>query len=321
MTKDKILDISFVLEHSDPKEIRSLDIEGAPNGIKQFSVVDANLNNIFNCYFASGDDIKGQKRITIAKAVKNAKVLIGFNIASDLMALQKFNFKLKEHTVVIDLYRTFLFRINNGLESSNKLVQGLSLKDVAAYYGIQNKKGWHNSFVDAKVTMQLFQAMQTVTGNRFWVIDTGKSQNKESSFGQKESESDGIMTVQDMDLFNYAQNKTVPIVKIGKHLYQGVFVINGIKVVARMTSNERKLYKKICEMTPNYPLQIFYLTVLAPGAVQHREKDLSENSVGKDLESSKETEPVLTDTLDKEPQKDDAEDIESPVIENAVLEK
>ena len=316
MTKDKILDISFILEHSGPKEIRSLDIEGAPNSIKQISVVDSNLNNIFNCYFANGDDIKGQKRITIAKAVKNAKILIGFNIASDIMALQKFNFKLKEHTVVIDLYRTFLYRINNGLEESNKLIQGLSLKDVAAYYGIQNKKGWHNSFVDAKVTMQLFQVMQTVTGNQFWVIAMGKFQNKkESSFEQMESESDGIMTVQDMALFDYSQNKMQPVVKIGKHLYQGIFAINGIKVVARMTSSEYKLYKKICETTPNYPLSIFYLTVLSPGATHHQQKVFPKNSDSKEQETSKE-ELALADKPDTELPNDEVEGIENTVTES-----
>ena len=59
MIKDKIRDISFILEHCGTKEIRSLDIEGAPNAIKQISVVDSSLNNIFNCRFANGDDIKG----------------------------------------------------------------------------------------------------------------------------------------------------------------------------------------------------------------------------------------------------------------------
>lgn len=321
MTKDKIRDISFILEHCGPKEIRSLDIEGAPNAIKQISVVDSNLNNIFNCRFANGDDIKGQNRITIAKAVKNAQILIGFNIGSDLMALQKFNFKLKEHTVVVDLYRTFLFRINNGLEQSNKLMQGLSLKDVAAYYGIQNVKGWHNSFVDAKVTMQLFQAMQTVTGNQFWVIDMDKFQNKkESSFEQVESESHGIMTVQDMALFDYSQNKMEPIVKIGKHLYQGIFKINGIKVVARMTSSEYKLYKRICEMTTNYPFHIFYLTVLAPGAIQSFQENPVKKSTKKEKGTSKDAGTVLTDTTDQEPPKEDY-DSENTASENTELEK
>lgn len=316
MIKDKIRDISFILEHCGTKEIRSLDIEGAPNAIKQISVVDSNLNNIFNCCFANGDDIKGQNRITIAKAVKNAQILIGFNIGSDLMALQKFNFKLKEHTVVIDLYRTFLFRINNGLEPSNKPMPGLSLKDVAAYYGIQNVKGWHNSFVDAKVTMQLFQAMQTVTGNQFWVVDMGKFPNKkESSFEQVESASDRIMTVQDMALFDYSQNKMKPVVKIGKHLYQGIFSINGIKLVARMTSSEYKLYKKICETTPNYPLSIFYLTVLSPGATHHQQKVFPKNSDPKERKTSKE-ELALADKPDTELPNDEVEGIENTVTES-----
>ena len=318
MTKDKIRDISFIIEHCGAKEIRSLDIEGAPNAIKQISVVDSNLNNIFNCRFANGDDIKGQTRITIAKAVKNAQILIGFNIASDLMALQKFNFKLKEHTVVIDLYRTFLYRINNGLEPSNKLMPGLSLKDVSAYYGIQNVKGWHNSFVDAKVTMQLFQAMQTVTGNQFWVIDMGKFQNKkESSFEQMESESDGIMTVLDMALFDYSPNKMKPVVKIGKHLYQSVFAINGVKVVARITSSEYKLYKKICEMTPNYPFSIFYLTALAPGATHHQQTVFQKNAELKEKKASKE-EPAHADKPDAEIQN---EGIENTATESTDLEK
>lgn len=322
MTKDKIRDISFILEHCGPKEIRSLDIEGAPNAIKQISVVDSNLNNIFNCRFANGDDIKGQNRITIAKAVKNAQILIGFNIASDLMALQKFNFKLKEHTVVVDLYRTFLYRINNGLEPSNKLMQGLSLKDVAAYYGIQNTKGWHNSFIDAKVTMQLFQVMQAVIGNQFWVIDMGKFQNKkESSFDKVESESDGIMTVQDMALFDYAKNKTAPVVKIGKHLYQGIFVINGMKIVARMTSTEYKLYQKICEMTPNYPLQIFYLSILAPGTIQPGSKDSAQKSDEKERGASTKTGAVLTDTIDQEPPQKEDDGSDSSAPESKVLEK
>lgn len=319
MTKNKIQDISFFLEHCSSKDIRSLDIEGAPNSIKQLSVVDATMNNIYNGHFTSEDEICGQKRILIAKAVKKAKILIGFNISSDLTALQKYNFKIGEHTIVIDLYRTFLFRFNNNLESSYKdLMNGLSLKNVAAHYGITSQKGWHNSLFDAKVTMQLFQVMKTVTGNQFWVINDCKCKSTKSTLAQIGS--DDTMTVHDMDLFDYAPNKTVPIVKIGKHLYQGIFSINGVKIIARMTSNEYKMYKKICDMTPNYPLQIFYLTVLAPGTVQ---KDLSKNSVGKDLEASKATEPVLTDTSDKEQPKDDAENIErqSPVTENAVLEK
>ena len=310
MTKGKILDISFFLEYCNPKDIRSLDIEGAPNSIKQLSVVDAAMNNIYNGHFTSGDEISGQKRITIAKAVKKAKILIGFNISSDLMALQKYNFKIGEHTIVIDLYRTFLFRLNNNLEASYKdLMNGLSLKNVAAHYGITSQKGWHNSLFDAKVTMQLFQVMKTVTGNQFWVIDMGKFQNKESYLGQgqMESESDVIMTVQDMELFDYSQstqNKMGLIVKIGKHLYQGIFSINGIKIIARMTSSEYKLYKKICKTTPNYPLQIFYLTVLAPGATRHQQKVFSKNSESKEQEPSKE-ELALADKPDTEIQNEE----------------
>ena len=42
MPKDKILDISVILKHINPKKVRSLDIDGVPNAIKQMSVVDTN---------------------------------------------------------------------------------------------------------------------------------------------------------------------------------------------------------------------------------------------------------------------------------------
>lgn len=319
MTKNKILDISFFLDHCDPKDIRSLDIEGAPNSIKQLSVVDASMNNIFNGHFKNESDISGQKRITIAKAVRNAKILIGFNIPSDLMALHKCNFKLGEQTIVIDLYRTFLFRLNNNLESSYKgLMNGLSLKDVAAHYGITNQKGWHDSLVDSKVTMQLFQIMKAVTKNQFWVVTHDKYQNTKATLNQ--AGSDTTMTVQDMDLFDYAQNKMAPVVKIGKHLYQGIFVINGMKVVARMTSAEYKLYKKIREVIPNYPLQIFYLSILAPGTVQPRLKNSAKKSDEKERDASTKTGPTFNDTKDQEPPKED-DDSENTASENTELEK
>ena len=288
MAKNRIFDTSCVVEDMDLNKIRSIDIEGAPHAINQLSIVDGRLNSMFNGYFTK-DEFSSKSRFAISKVLEKANVLVGFNIASDLKALNQYQFKVSSHTLIIDLYRTFLFLVHNKVETDSDM-KGYTLKDVAAHYGVHNKQGWHDSFVDSKVTMRLFWAMYKAHQGRLWVIGNNnpdinalkKMAVPSQPEKEKPMESDSISEV-----LNYSNEPEVKITRISKHLYQGIITVHGEEIPVRMTKAEYKLYKKICKVSPDYPLRVYYLSVLKPGAVRAMKRPSTS-----DKSSTSEQEPM-----------------------------
>lgn len=268
MAKNRIFDISCVVEDMDPKKIRSIDIEGAPNAINQLSIVDGRLNSMFNGYFTK-DEFSNKSRFAITKILEKANILVGFNISSDLKALNRYHFKISSHTLIIDLYRTFLFLVNNKVETDSDM-KGYTLKDVAAHYDVHNKQGWHDSFVDSKVTMRLFFAMYKAHQGKLWVIGNNNPDIdalKKMDVPAQNEEEKPMENAKISEVLNYSGEPDVKITRIKKHIYQGIITVHGEEIPVRMTKAEYKLYKKIRKISPDYPLSVYYLSILKPGAV------------------------------------------------------
>ena len=288
MAKNRIFDTSCVVEDMDLNKIRSIDIEGAPQAINQLSIVDGRLNSMFNGYFTK-DEFSSKSRFAISKVLEKANGLVGFNISSDLKALNRYHFKISSHTLIIDLYRTFLFLVNHNVETDSGM-KGYTLKDVAAHYDVHNKQGWHDSFVDSMVTMRLFFAMYKAHQGKLWVIGNNNldiNDLKKMDISPKTEKENPMESSNKSEVLGYSGESEAKVTKISRHLYQGIITVDGEEIPVRMTKAEYKLYKKICKVSPGYPLRVYYLSVLKPGAVHAMQKQKLQ-----DKSTADESEPI-----------------------------
>lgn len=283
---DTLQDLTNLIESIECKQIQSLDIEGAPRDTTQVSVIDGEEKSLFNTYCTGGRLSEGKKG-ALTTTLKKAKVLIGYNIESDLSALAKQGIIVSMDVIIVDLYYTVKSLLDRGVINGSKL-QKLDLQAVAEYYGIKNITGYHNSLVDSMVTMKLFWAMYEENRGYFWLMASRKVLEITDSNGSTSKEAEDTMdTKGTLSVMDYAFEKEDVIYKSSGNLYEALVMIGKKEQIIRMTKAEYDLFKKICKFAPGYPLRVFYLTVLAPGQIaavrQYREKMEAEKEAADNL--------------------------------------
>ena len=262
-----ICDIKELLKRTDKEKIWALDVEGAPIKITQLSLIGTHNNaskQIYNAYCESGLLTKGKKKVFLS-IMKRAKVLVGYNIDSDIKALSLQGISIPDHVVSIDLYYTFRYLMEQKGLSYEEL-SGCALQDVARYYGINQKQGFHNSLVDAKVTMELFWRMAKKTQGEMWVVkfhETNIAPNLKELYGNEVKKHMEAVDIPDM--IDYSYEEPDILMKTEDGFYQGMVVMGKKERLVRLSKKEYKLLKKIRKLVPNYPLNIFYSTIVIPG--------------------------------------------------------
>ena len=100
--EDMLQDLTRIVELTEPKYIVSLDIEGAPRDTTQVSLVDGDEKSLFNTY-CTGRRLSDGKKSALVIPLKKAKILIGFNIESDLTALAKQGIVISMDVIIGDI--------------------------------------------------------------------------------------------------------------------------------------------------------------------------------------------------------------------------
>lgn len=263
-------DLSNIIERIDMKNVQALDSEGAPRSVTQVSVVDGNENSAFNTYCPSGRLSDG-KREALNTVLGKARILIGFSLESDLQALAKQGVSAYSDTIIVDLYVTSQELIAKGMINAEKLNKQ-DLQGIAEYYGIKNVSGYHNSLVDATVTMKLFWEMNRVHNGVFWVL----SREEETPVQEEKKEVTENMEINgktnSMGVMDYSYENPDVIFKASSNLYEAVIMVGRREQLVRMTGEEYDLFTRIQKFAPGYPLSMFYLTILAPGAMSEVRK-------------------------------------------------
>ena len=263
---ETLLDLTQIIESTEPKYILSLDIEGAPRDTTQVSVIDGEEKSLFNTYCTGGRLTEGKKG-ALTTALKKAKILIGYNIESDLTAMAKQGIIVSMDVIVVDLYFTVQALLGKGIINKNQLPK-LDLQAVAEYYGIKNISGYHNSLVDATATMKLFWAMYEKNRGFFWLMPSQKVLDITEPENSKNKDSEDMMnTKAATGILDYSYETEDVIYKSSGNLYEALVMIGEKEQIIRMTKAEYNLYKKICKFAPGYPLRVFYQTILAPGQI------------------------------------------------------
>ena len=289
-------DITALLNKTPVTAIFSLDTEGAPIKLTQVSLVCTNngeCKQLYNTYSESGTLSAGKKQSFI-DMLNRAKVIVGYNIDSDRKALALQGIDIPDHIVIIDLYHTFMY-----LKDHEQLpldgITGCALGDVATYYGLKDVKSLHNSLVDAKVTMDLFWRMVKKTNGMLWVV---KSRITKIAPNLKElyaKEVNKQMDIADMPtMMDYSYEEPSSLMKTEDGFYQGMVVIGRKERLVRLSKKEYKLLKKIRKLVPNYPLSVFYISIVVPGAQEalrvYEENRGTEESVDPDKNTETNTE-------------------------------
>ena len=264
-TTGMFVDIANLVKTTDRRCIYALDIEGAPSGTNQVSLVSGVEKNMYNTY-CTGGRLSDGKKAAFATILDRAEILVGYNVESDITTLAKQNVDVSAKTVIIDLYFTVQALLAKGLINKNMLPKQ-DLQSVAEYYGIKNITGYHNSLVDATVTIKLFWVIYEKSHGFFWIMANNSIKEKMEGV---HSEDDEIQE-EDMNIKNalgvmdYTYEEPDVICKSSGNLYEALIMIGRKEQVIRMIKSEYDLYQKICKSAPGYPLRIFYQTVLAPG--------------------------------------------------------
>ena len=264
----KWYDLRQLLLETQKTKIVSFDTEGAPATITQASMVDADGKELMNRY------IRGKMSAAVVKqftgVLGKIKILIGYNISADVRALEQKKIHLPSQVLIVDVYETFMYLLRNKMVKTQP--KSNCLGDVAKIYGITEVAGYHNSLVDATVTMRLFWEMNKQTDGKFIILEQEQIPELVPENAQKEGEYDMPNVKEYMD-YSYQQEETIH--PISKHIYEAVVDMYGTKVIVRLTKGEYKLFLKIRKVTPDYPLWVFYRTIVAPGVIR-REKEYAE---------------------------------------------
>lgn len=269
-----IMDITMLIESISTKNIFALDIEGAPCGINQISLVNGKGKMPINMY---GDKLNGsaigtlkEKQINHIKSIiNNVKILVGFNISGDLSALAKQGIEFDPNVVIVDLFHTVQYLAECGAIEKLRL-PNMTLKGVAEYFSINDVTGYHNSQVDATVTMRLFHIMNDIFHGKFFIMtnirDKEVSQKKVNEVAENKVKEETQManTIIDWEQ-NYAEEAENEIYKSPQGFYEALVPIKNEKRIVRMSEEEYEMYLKLRTMAPGYPLRVYYLTILAPG--------------------------------------------------------
>ena len=248
--EDMLQDLTRIVELTEPKYIVSLDIEGAPRDTTQVSLVDGDEKSLFNTY-CTGRRLSDGKKSALVIPLKKAKILIGFNIESDLTALAKQGIVISMDVIIVDLYYTVQALLEKGIIFKNQLPKQ-DLQAVAEYYGIKNVTGYHNSLVDATATMKLFWAMYEKNRGYFWLMTNRKLLEINEAEYSKGTE-DMMDTKATAGIMDYSYETEDVIYKSSGNLYEALILLGKREQIIRMTKAEYDLYQKICKFAPGYP--------------------------------------------------------------------
>ena len=276
----------------------SLDTEGGPKTLSQISLVNGEGATTLNTYVKDGK-LKGTIKNTWNSVFRSGKLLIGYNIGSDLKAIQSVKLSVPSDVIVVDLYYTYMHLLENN--QIKKAEGGNDLEGVAKVFGITNVCGYHNSLVDATVTMRLFWKMLARSNGQFVVVQGDGGNLKalmqraieeaemmektcavnteeqvqvimpvpevtESAMNESHEKEETNLTI--APKFEYEAAEEGQLYRISKHVYEGVIETKGGKELVRLTAKEYKLFSKIQKYTPHYPLSVFYSTIVQPGTMQ-----------------------------------------------------
>ena len=293
----------------------SLDTEGGPKTLSQISLVNGAGTATLNTYVKHGK-LKGAVKNLWNNIFRSGKLLIGYNIGSDLKAIQSVKLSVPSDVIVVDLYYTYMHLLEN---NQIKQAEGRNdLEGVAKEFGITNVCGYHNSLVDAAVTMRLFWKMLARSNGQFVVVQ-GNGDNLKALMDRAMEEAElmektGAIDTEDQiqvtmpvpevtenvmneskemeennltntPKFEYEEADESRLYKISKHVYEGVIETDGKKELVRLTVKEYKLFSKIQKYTPHYPLSVFYSTIVKPGTMQRMA--LTEEKMRKDAEKKR----------------------------------
>lgn len=267
------VDLKQIIAETDKSLIRCIDTEGTAQEITQVSIVDGTEKELVNRFFPGNGTMSKGARKQIITLLNGAKILIGYNIAADLNALARKNISIPAEVIIVDLYMTFQkLADTKQLESPPA---GQKLMDAASYYGINDVCGYHNSMVDSTITMRLFWEMNNQVDGKFVVIQD--EQIPELGIATEVDIAKGsVMGLQNpREYMDYSGQKEEIIRPISKGMYEAVVNMYGTKAIVRLTKQEYKLFKNIRKVTPNYPLWVFYRSVVAPG-VLYRDNEYKE---------------------------------------------
>lgn len=251
-----------------PEKIYCLDIEGVPNTIGEITIIQINGERIYHT-----EGIKGRfpllKLKEIQEVLNQAKMIVGHNLNSDLRALQRQGAYLYEDIRCVDTFATYQKLKKMNLITAKEDMGG-TLGNIARFFHIE-RKGYHQSEVDAQVTAAVFLAMVSYKQGLMVEVKPSISQIRRI----KESEGNGIMT--DNNYGNREdptmEKQIMPIEEKDeispKQEYQGIYqwavTTPGHEVVIRLTKAEYGLFMKIKEINPTYSIKTFYNTIIQPG--------------------------------------------------------
>lgn len=310
----KLMNLAKFIQTLEKKQICALDTEGAPSNVSQASLVNGNNNPVINTYITNGK-LPGSVGHILDSTLKQNKLLVGFSIKGDIKALQKLGHNVPSDSVVVDLYLTFMNMLDNNM--IKKPPERHDLSSVAKAHGIARICGYHNSLVDASITMKLFWEMAKRTKGKFIVIQGNVDGKPIHEVAELDMSMIDMLASQEEDLLSQtatlepetkqiAETSTVPerkdenvetpmnlkydaqqnesVYLVAKHLYEAIIDIQGQKELIRLTDKELKLYNRICRQTPNYPLWMFYQTIIAPGALNRKEISMEKEQAKKKKE-------------------------------------
>lgn len=268
-----MLNLTKLIEITPDKAVAALDIEGAPMGVNQISCVNGLGKETVNQYGTkenclSPGTLNEDQRKIIQNVLKKVQILVGYNISSDITALAKQNIDVSLNIVIVDLFLTMQYLVDQGVIDTSRL-PNMTLKGVAEYYGIKDVTGYHDSRVDAKVTMRIFHTMYKTHQGLFWTM-TGrknaaiaKGEWLPKSIADKE---DAVMENKMIDWAqDYSNESEIEVYKSPSGIYEALVPIKGMDRIIRMSKDEYDTYLNLRKMAPGYPLRVFYLTILAPG--------------------------------------------------------
>lgn len=321
-----IVNLTKLIESTPDKAILALDIEGAPMGVNQISCVNGKGKQTVNQYgdkpnhFTVGS-LSEDQRIIIKNVLKKTQILIGYNISSDITALAKQEINVSLNIVIVDLFLTVQHMVETGVIEKCRLAN-MTLKGVAEYYGIKDVSGYHDSRVDAKITMRLFHTMYKAYHGQFWAM----MNRKHMAIAKGEAEPMEITNEEEETMNNtsidwvqeYSNEPDCDIYRSDQGFYEALVPIKGTKQIVRMSQKELDMYMAIRKIAPNYPLRVFYLTILVPGiisAVKNYEDcshSVQEDTNGREMNSddswaSKQSDIDITPKIEEEMAKLDTE--------------
>ena len=313
----KFVDLNQLSSYAYKGFVVSLDTEGGPKTLSQISLVNGAGAATLNTYVKDGK-LKGTIKDLWNNIFRSGKLLIGYNIGSDLKAIQSVKLSVPSDVIVVDLYCTYMHLLeNNQIEQAK---DGNDLEGVAREFGITNVCGYHNSLVDATVTMRLFWKMLARSNGQFVVVqgngDTLKDlmeraleeaelmektcpmdtkdqvkvflsvpEKKQNTKNEDKEKEENNLT--NAPKFEYEDAEESPLYKISKHVYEGIIETEREEELVRLTDKEYKLFSKIQKYTPHYPLSVFYNTIVKPETMKRIA--LAKEKMEKNAEKKKRT--------------------------------